>query len=162
MKQVLSRQEIDQRVAVLKRFKALLQEQRKKFSDYLVVLETQERSIHEENIDALVHHTELEQSIIGDIFTIQKVIDPIEEMYRLGMPDKDDTEVVRLKSDLNKLQSQVMDQNQKKPRAFAVENGRFTSRDDIYKPELQLYIKSLRQTRSCFKFGGYQHLILSF
>lgn len=113
MKQVLSRQEIDQRVAVLKRFKALLQEQRKKFSDYLVVLETQERSIHEENIDALVHHTELEQSIIGDIFTIQKVIDPIEEIYRLGMPDKDDTEVVRLKSDLNKLQSQVMDQNQK-------------------------------------------------
>ena len=113
MKQVLSRQEIDQRVAVLKRFKALLQEQRKKFSDYLVVLETQERSIHEENIDALVHHTELEQSIIGDIFTLQKVIDPIEEMYRLGMPDKDDTEVVRLKSDLNKLQSQVIDQNQK-------------------------------------------------
>lgn len=113
MKQVLSRQEIDQRVAVLKRFKALLQEQRKKFSDYLVVLETQERSINEENIDALVHHTELEQSIIGDIFTIQKVIDPIEEMYRLGMPDKDDTEVVRLKTDLNKLQSQVIDQNQK-------------------------------------------------
>ena len=113
MKQVLSRQEIDQRVAVLKRFKALLQEQRKNFSDYLVVLETQERSIHEENIDALVHHTELEQSIIGDIFTIQKVIDPIEEMYRLGMPDKDDTEVVRLKSDLNKLQFQVIDQNQK-------------------------------------------------
>ena len=34
-------------------------------------------------------------------------------MYRLGMPDKDDTEVVRLKSDLNKLQSQVIDQNQK-------------------------------------------------
>ena len=113
MKKTLSRQEIDQRVAVLKRFKALLQEQRKKFSDYLVVLETQERSIHEENIDSLVHHTELEQSIIGDIFTIQKVIDPIEEMYRLGMPDKDDTEVVRLKSDLNKLQSQVLDQNQK-------------------------------------------------
>ena len=113
MKKTLSRQEIDQRVAVLKRFKALLQEQRQKFSDYLVVLETQERSIHEENIDALVHHTELEQSIIGNIFTIQKVIDPIEEMYRLGMPDKDDTEVVRLKSDLNKLQSQVLDQNQK-------------------------------------------------
>ncbi|AIN93305.1 hypothetical protein [Treponema putidum] len=113
MKKTLSRQEIDQRVAVLKRFKTLLQEQRKKFSDYLVVLETQERSIHEDNIDALVHHTELEQSIIGDIFTIQKVIDPIEEMYRFGMPDKDDAEVVRLKSDLSKLQSQVIDQNKK-------------------------------------------------
>ena len=113
MRNSLSRQEIDQRVAVLKRFKALLQEQRKKFSDYLVVLETQERSIHEENIDAIVHHTELEQSIIGDIFTIQKVIDPIEEMYRFGMPDKDDSEVVRLKADLEKLQEQVIDQNKK-------------------------------------------------
>ncbi|UTC66899.1 MULTISPECIES: flagellar biosynthesis protein FlgN [unclassified Treponema] len=113
MKKTLSRQEIDQRVAVLKRFKELLQEQRKKFSDYLVVLETQERSIHNDNIDALVHHTELEQSIIGDIFTIQKVIDPIEEMYRFGMPDKDDTEVVKLKSDLDKLQVQVIDQNKK-------------------------------------------------
>lgn len=113
MKKSLSRQEIDQRVAVLKRFKALLQEQRKKFSDYLVVLETQERSIHEENIDAMIHHTELEQSIIGDIFTIQKVIDPIEEMYRFGRPDKDDSEVVKLKADLEKLQEQVIDQNKK-------------------------------------------------
>lgn len=113
MKKTLSRQEIDQRVAVLKRFKALLQEQRQKFNDYLIVLETQERSIHSDNIDALVRHTELEQSIIGDIFTIQKVIDPIEKMYRIGMPDKDDTEVVRLKSDLNRLQAQVIDQNKK-------------------------------------------------
>jgi len=113
MKKELSRKEIEQRVAVLKRFKQLLQEQRNKFNDYLVILETQERCINTENIDAVVHHTELEQEIIGDIFTIQKVIDPIEKMYKFSLPEKDDTEVIRLKSDLDKLQVQVLNQNKK-------------------------------------------------
>ena len=54
MKKQLSRKEIDQRVAILKRFKELLQEQRKRFNDYLIVLETQERSISEENMDAIL------------------------------------------------------------------------------------------------------------
>ncbi len=109
----LSQKEIDERVAVLKRFKKLLQEQRNKFNDYLVVLETQQRSIAEENIDAIVEHTELEQEIIGDIFTIQKVIDPIEKMYKFSQPQKDDAEVIQLKTDLDNLQAQVLNQNKK-------------------------------------------------
>ncbi len=113
MKDKLTQIEIDQRVAVLKRFKTLLQEQRKKFNDYLVVLETQERSIAEENIDAILHHTKLEQSIIGDIFTIQKVIDPIEKMYEFSQPCNDGNEVIKLKNDLDKLQNQVLIQNKK-------------------------------------------------
>lgn len=113
MEKELSRKEIEQRVAVLKRFKSLLQEQRNKFNDYLVILETQERCINAESIDAVVHHTELEQEIIGDIFTIQKVIDPIETMYKFGSPEKGDAEVIRLKSDLDKLQVQVLNQNKK-------------------------------------------------
>lgn len=113
MNEELSPKEIEQRVAVLKRFKKLLQEQRNKFNDYLVILETQERCINTESIDAIVQHTDLEQEIIGDIFTIQKVIDPIEKMYKFGSPEKDDAEVVRLKSDLDKLQVQVLNQNKK-------------------------------------------------
>ncbi len=113
MAKELSQKEIDERVAVLKRFKKLLQEQRNKFNEYLVVLETQQRSIAEENIDAIVHHTELEQEIIGDIFTIQKVIDPIEKMYKFSQPQKNDSEVLRLKTDLDNLQVQVLDQNKK-------------------------------------------------
>ncbi len=113
MEKELTKQEIDQRVAVLKRFKKLLQEQRNKFNEYLVVLETQQRSISEENIDAIVHHTELEQEIIGDIFTIQKVIDPIEKMYKLSYPEKSDSEVLKLKTDLDQLQVRVLDQNKR-------------------------------------------------
>ncbi|AGT43349.1 hypothetical protein [Treponema pedis] len=113
MKKELTKKEVEQRVVVLKRFKELLQDQRKKFSEYLIVLETQERCIGDENIDAIVHHTELEQEIIGDIFTIQKVIDPIEKMYKFGSPEKEDDEVIRLKSDLDKLQACVLTQNKK-------------------------------------------------
>ncbi len=113
MKKELSQKEIDERVAVLKRFKKLLKEQRNKFNEYLVVLETQQRSISEENIDAIVEHTELEQEIIGDIFTIQKVIDPIEKMYKFSQPQKDDSDVLQLKNDLDNLQVQVLDQNKK-------------------------------------------------
>lgn len=113
MKKELSQKEIDQRIAVLKRFKDLLKEQRKKFNEYLIVLETQEQSIDEENIDAIIHHTELEQSIIGDIFTIQKVIEPIEKMCRFSSPEKDDEDIAKLKDDLDKLQVRVIDQNKK-------------------------------------------------
>lgn len=113
MSNELSQKEINERVAVLKRFKKLLQEQRNKFNEYLVVLETQQRSIAEENIDAIVQHTELEQEIIGDIFTIQKVIDPIEKMYKFSQPQKNDNEVIKLKNDLDSLQEQVLDQNKK-------------------------------------------------
>lgn len=109
----LSKKEIEQRVAVLKRFKKLLQEQRNKFNEYLVVLETQERSISDENIDAIVHHTELEQEIIGDIFTMQKVINPIEEMYKFSCPEKDDADILNLKNELDNLQVRVLDQNKK-------------------------------------------------
>ena len=40
-----SQKEIDERVAVLKRFKILLETQRNKFQEYLNVLEKQESSI---------------------------------------------------------------------------------------------------------------------
>lgn len=113
MQKELSEKELNRRVAVLKRFKELLKEQRNKFNDYLVVLETQERCINNENIEAMTHHTELEEELIGDIFTIQKVIEPIEKMYKLSLPEKNDDEVVLLKSQLNKLQTQVQTQNKK-------------------------------------------------
>ena len=77
----LNDSEIAERVAVLKRFRSLLEQQRLKFREYLTVLEKQEKSISDENTDAVLQHTELEESIIAEIFTIQKVIDPLEYMY---------------------------------------------------------------------------------
>jgi hypothetical protein len=111
--QKLTQEQIDQRIAILKKFRQLLEQQRQKFREYLVVLEKQEQTISSENIDAMVTHTEIEQSIITEIYTIQKVIDPLEAMYRDIHHAEPDAEIPRLKADLGHLQKEVVQQNEK-------------------------------------------------
>ena len=110
---VLTEEQVAERVSILKRFKKLLDEQRAKFRDYLSVLEKQEKMISSGDVDAIVRHTELEQGIISEIYTIQKVIDPLGSMYRTTHPDQRDAEIPRLKTDLEKLRKDVLVQNEK-------------------------------------------------
>ena len=112
-RQDLTQGEVDERVAILKRFRELLTEQRNKFREYLTVLEKQAQMISTENIDAMVHHTEIEQSIISEIYTIQKVIDPLEVLYRDAHPGISDAEIPKLKTDLEHLRKEVIEQNGK-------------------------------------------------
>ena len=109
----LNDSEIAERIAVLKRFRSLLEQQRLKFHEYLTVLEKQEKSISDENTDAVLQHTELEESIIAEIFTIQKVIDPLEYMYTAMCNATTHTHIPRLKTDLDDLQKRVLAQNKK-------------------------------------------------
>ena len=108
----LNEVEIAERVATLKRFRNLLEEQRLKFRRYLEVLEKQEKSIADENAEAILQHTELEESIIAEIFTIQKVLDPLEYMYTKA-GSAPDAAIPQLKTDLDNLQQQVLAQNKK-------------------------------------------------
>lgn len=105
--------EIAERVAVLKRFRTLLEQQRLKFREYLTVLEKQEKSISDENTEAILQHAELEESIIAEIFTIQKVIDPLEYMYTNICANQSGSDIPHLKTDLNNLQQRVLDQNKR-------------------------------------------------
>ena len=114
--QKLSQNEIDERVAVLKRFKTLLVQQRDKFREYLSVLEKQQTSIEEENTDALIAHTELEQQVVSNIAGLQKVIVPMSEMYsaiRSSAPANETLALESIQKDLAHLQSQVLAQNEK-------------------------------------------------
>ena len=108
----LNDSEIAERVAVLKRFRSLLGQQRLKFREYLTVLEKQEKSISDENTDAVLQHTELEESIIAEIFTIQKVIDPLEYMYT-NICKNEHSDIPHLKTDLDDLQKRVLAQNKR-------------------------------------------------
>lgn len=110
---VLNDAEISKRVAVLKRLRALLEQQRRAFREYLTVLEKQETGITVENTDAVMQHTELEQSILDNIITIQKVIDPLEYMYSTFCNKTKDSDILHLKTDLNDLQKRVVEQNKK-------------------------------------------------
>jgi hypothetical protein len=78
----ISDEELSQRVAVLRRFRTLLTEQRDRFRSYLDTLDRQRQIIEAGTPEELIAHVELEEKIVADIFSIQKVIDPLDEMYR--------------------------------------------------------------------------------
>ena len=113
----ISEDELNERVALLKRFKELLEKQRQKFKDYLSVLENKETVIKNEDTVALLVHTEIEQQIVANIQSLQKVIDPIEQMYIASGLDSESanlpSEIPTLKTDLVKLQQEVLNQNSK-------------------------------------------------
>ena len=113
----LSEEELNERVALLKRFKELLEKQRQKFKDYLNVLEKQQTVIQNQDTEALLVHTEIEQQIVANIQNLQKVIEPIEQMYIASSLDSEknnlDMEIPTLKTDLAKLQKDVLNQNNK-------------------------------------------------
>ena len=90
----ISSSELGQRVAIIRRFKELLKAQRDRFSAYLNALDKQKDVIESGTADDLLRHVELEEKIVEDIFSIQKVIDPLDKMYqsiRIKSPIKGST-----------------------------------------------------------------------
>ena len=106
----LTHQEIEERVKILKKLRDSLLNQRTKFQQYLEVLEHQELDIVENDIEKLQHHSELEKAIVHEIFTFQKVVDPLEEMYRAVYPAQE-PEIPKLKTTLEKMKTQVIERS---------------------------------------------------
>jgi hypothetical protein len=80
----ISEGELTQRMAVVKRFKELLEQQRERFRSYLSTLDRHQLAISTGSADEIIAHVEMEEQIVADIFSIQKVIDPLEVMYNAG------------------------------------------------------------------------------
>ncbi|MDR2784890.1 MAG: flagellar biosynthesis protein FlgN [Treponema sp.] len=131
----LSREELDQRVAILRRFRALLVEQRNHFRSYLEELDKQKDVIETGSTEQLIAHVELEEKIVADIFAIQKVIDPLDKMYRAaGGPGPGKTDDVHsLKSALEGLKKEA-----------AVRSGRNKTILSRRMAEIRREIESLR------------------
>lgn len=110
----ISAQEFEERVALLKKFRTLLQQQREKFREYLTVLEKQENSIETENPEAILAHTELEQQVVSNIMSLQKVIVPMTKLYNSRNAfSKPEASITDLQNDLASLQRKVLSQNAK-------------------------------------------------
>lgn len=108
----LTQEEINERVAILKRFRHLLEQQRNKFKEYLTVLEKQEKGIASEDDTVIVAQAELEQQIVSNIANLQKVIVPMEALYKeKGI--KLTSEIPQIQKELSELQEAVLVQNEK-------------------------------------------------
>jgi hypothetical protein len=100
-----------QRVAVLKRFRELLQAQRDRFRSYLAVLDKQKDRIEQGDTEALTIHVDFAEKIMMDIFSIQKVIDPLEKMYHALYPQTgpERADLAGLKSSLAGLKAEALE-----------------------------------------------------
>ena len=152
--------ELAQRVAILRRFKTLLTQQRDRFRSYLNLLEKQQNIIEKGSPEELLNYVEIEEKIVADIFSIQKVIDPLEEMYytvavgqkpqsrKTETSSSGQDEVPGLKASLEKLKSEAVIQSTK--------NKELLSKRML---ELRSEIKALRDNPYAAKakrsaFGG--------
>jgi DNA-binding transcriptional regulator GbsR (MarR family) len=140
--------ELSQRVAILKRFKKLLAQQRDRFHNYLDLLEKQQSVIESGSAEDLLNYVDIEEKIVADIFSIQKVIDPLEEMYNTvvsgtqkAKPQSD--EVPGLKASLEKLQTEAVIRSTK--------NKELLSKRML---ELRSEIKALRNNPYAAKRSG--------
>ena len=111
----ITQQELDERVALLRKFRSLLEQQRNKFQEYLNVLEKQQDSINTQNTESLIAHTELEQQVVKNIANLQKVIIPMQKMYKAAVPmahTAEENSIAQIQNELNTLQDKVLKQNQ--------------------------------------------------
>ena len=98
-----------QQTTVLERLRELLVQQCERLQNYLIILDNQQNSIESAQTDDLLAYVDLEEQIITDIFSIQKVIDPLEDMYREYPASPDD--ILSLKASLEGLKRQAIAQS---------------------------------------------------
>jgi len=106
----ISADELAQRVAIVRRFRELLIQQRERFHNYLAVLEKQQDIIKTGSAEELLAQVELEEQIVADIFSLQKVIDPLENMYQAAIPSSPGDDVPALKIALESLKTRAISQ----------------------------------------------------
>jgi hypothetical protein len=118
----------------------MLRTQRERFQEYLTVLDRQQDVIVKGDTETLISYVDLEEQIVKDIFTIQKVIDPLERSYRdLALSDGDNPETAE-EAELRSLKVEV-EGLKKEAAANAERNRNLLSRRMM---EVRSEIKSLR------------------
>lgn len=111
----LSQKELDERIAILKRYRALLEQQRNKFQEYLSVLEKQSDAITERNTEKIAVHSQIEDQLVANLAKLQKVISPMEKLYEekhVSSGNFGTDPIPELKNELNRLKERVLMQNQ--------------------------------------------------
>ncbi len=140
--------ELGQRVAALRRFRELLVQQRAKFENYLKVLDHERADIESGDVDRLAAHVEIEEAIVSEIFTFQKVIDPLEEIYRAAYPAAAEArDLPELRGTLDELKSEVLRRN-------AENRGLLKRKMELVRAELAGFRNPLAQRASVYAKAG--------
>jgi hypothetical protein len=115
MSAVVNDKETAARVAVLKRYRGLLSEQRDRFQSYVTVLEKQTAAIESAaggsdaavSAQSLIAHVDIEERLVADILAVQKTIAPMRIMYRAAYPDREEPEISALSRSIGSLKAEA-------------------------------------------------------
>ena len=100
--------ELARQAAITWRLKDLLNQQIEQFHGYVNALEKQQTAIESKSEDHILAYIEYEERMVTGILSIQKVIDPLEDMYQTIIPPDD---ISALKSVLDDLKNQAIMQS---------------------------------------------------
>jgi hypothetical protein len=107
---LLSEEEINQRVGILHKLRDHLLEQRNRFYKYLDLLEHEEKDILQGNVEKLQFHAAMEKDLANEIVSFQRVINPLNDMYKINSPDEN-LEIPRLQESLEHIRSEVVERS---------------------------------------------------
>jgi hypothetical protein len=99
--------------AVLRRLREMLARQREKLGTYLRLLECEGDSIEQGDAEKLLSQVEMEKSLIADIFTLRKVIEPLQAIYHSAYPSGSEGSVPRLNATLEAMGTEIIARNAK-------------------------------------------------
>lgn len=110
----LDDREVAQRVELLTRFRQLLLKQRDRFRTYLSTLEEEGDAIRKGDVEHFERHVQLEQSIVKDIISFRRAVEPLEDLYHsaTGRNAGDEGDIPELQAHLEHLQAQVLKRNE--------------------------------------------------
>ena len=100
--------ELQKRMDILKRLRGYLKDQRERLSSYLKLLDSENDAMERGDSRSLEAHLDAEGTLITQIRQFQKVIDPLQRMYALSVPEGD-AEVIDLEKSLEKLRHETME-----------------------------------------------------
>jgi flagellar biosynthesis/type III secretory pathway chaperone len=100
-----------ERVALLKRLRDMLVQQREKFRHYLDILDNEEEAIRTRDVDALETYVQLETSVLAEIQAFGKVIRPLESLYASAYPNQE-SQIPPLRDSLARLRDRVLERNE--------------------------------------------------
>ncbi|RKX85315.1 MAG: flagellar biosynthesis protein FlgN [Spirochaetes bacterium] len=104
--------DIEERINILKKLRETLLKQKERFVTYLDVLEKEERSINEGDIDKLELQIHIEEEIVKEITNFEKVISPLDDLYKRAYPVEEKS-IPKLKNSLENIRKSVLKKNKR-------------------------------------------------
>ena len=102
--------DIDQRIAVLRRYRHMLESQRKDLVSYLNVIDVRDHAVRDGDMEVLEACTVQEQNLVDSLLTLQQCVEPLRLLFQRVQPEGA-PEIIELETRLTRLRDEILRRN---------------------------------------------------